>query len=63
MASILRDGTGVLLVLISVAVLAYGVGELRAHDHVAAILLVVTGLSLLRAGRRVAAADGGGVTR
>ena len=50
MPSVLRDGTGILLVLISVGVLAYGVAELRSRDHVGAILLVVTGVSLLRAG-------------
>jgi hypothetical protein len=49
-ARTLRDGSGALLVLTSLGVLFYAVLELRAHDYVAAILLVVTGLSLLRAG-------------
>ena len=50
MPSVLRDGTGALLVLGSVGVLAYGIAELRTHDYVASILLILTGLSLLRAG-------------
>lgn len=36
--------------LVSLAVLFYAVLQLRSHDYVAAILLVITGLSLLRAG-------------
>ena len=46
----LRDGSGLMLVLASLAVLYHGIIQLRGHDYVAAILLVVTGLSLLRAG-------------
>lgn len=47
---LLRDGSGALLVVTSLAVLFYAVLQLRSHDYVAAILLVITGLSLLRAG-------------
>ena len=36
--------------LTSLGVLFYAVLQLRAHDYVAAILLVIVGLSLLRAG-------------
>lgn len=45
-----RDGSGALLVLTSLGALTYAVVQLRGHDYVAAILLVVTGLFLLRAG-------------
>jgi len=45
-----RDGSGAVLLLVALGVLFYAVLELRGHDYVAAILLVVTGLSLLRAG-------------
>ena len=50
MSRSLRDGSGALLILCSLGLLFYGVVELRSHDYVAAILLVVTGLSLLRVG-------------
>ena len=46
----MRDGSGFLLVLAAMEVLYHGVRQLAGHDYVAAILLVVTGLSLLRAG-------------
>jgi hypothetical protein len=45
-----RDASGAVLVLVSLGVLTYAVLSLRAHDYVAAILLVVTGLFMLRAG-------------
>jgi len=50
MTRALRDGSGIALLLLAMGVLAYGVVQLREHDYVAAVLLVVTGLSLLRAG-------------
>ncbi len=50
MSRSLRDGSGALLVLSALAVLFFGVVELRGHDYVAAIILVVIGLSLLRGG-------------
>jgi hypothetical protein len=50
MGRVLRDGSGALLVLAALAVLGYGIFELRRHDYVSAIVLVVTGLSLLGAG-------------
>jgi len=50
MAKALRDVSGAVLVLAALGTLAYGVTELRGHDYVAAILLVVTGVSLVWAG-------------
>ncbi len=46
----LREGTGALLVLAAVAACGYGVLQLRAHDYVSAIVVVVIGLALLGAG-------------
>lgn len=46
----LREATGVLLVVGALATCTYGVLELRAHDYVAAIVVVVIGLALLGAG-------------
>ena len=50
MGRAVRDGSGALLVGAAIAVLFWGVLQLRAHDYVAAVLLVITGLSVLRAG-------------
>lgn len=50
MRRVLRDGSGLIMVLASMGVLYHGIVQLRVHDYIAAILLVVTGLSLLRAG-------------
>ena len=49
MGRAVRDGSGVLLIGAALAVLLWGVLQLREHDYVAAILLVITGLSVLRA--------------
>jgi hypothetical protein len=46
----MRDATGALLVLVSLGVLFLAVRQLAAHDYVAAMLLVPTGLSILYAG-------------
>ncbi len=46
----IREGCGFGLVIGALFVLFYGVMALKEHDYVAALLLVVTGLSLLRAG-------------
>ena len=59
MVRTLRDGTGAVLALTALGVLFYGIVQLRAHDYVAAILLVVTGLSLLRAGTELLRASVG----
>lgn len=50
MSRFARDGSGSLLVLASLGVLFLAVQQLSGHDYVAAILLVLTGLSLLWAG-------------
>lgn len=46
----LREGTGALLVLAALAACGYGVLQLRAHDYVSGIVVVVIGLALLGAG-------------
>ena len=48
--TLVRDASGALLVLAALAVLVLAVGDLRGHDYLAAILLVITGLALMRAG-------------
>lgn len=50
MARVFRDGTGVLLVLCALAVLFHAVVQLGAADYLASIILVLAGLSLMRAG-------------
>lgn len=50
MGRVVRDGSGALLVGAAMAVLFWGVVQLRGHDYLAAALLIVTGLSVLRAG-------------
>ncbi len=45
-----RDGSGSILVLASLSFLYMGVRQVADHDYVAAILLVLTGLSLCWAG-------------
>jgi hypothetical protein len=50
MSRTLRDGAGALLVLSALVTLFFSVTELRGHDYVAALLLVVVGLALVRAG-------------
>jgi hypothetical protein len=44
-----REGSGLLLLLLALAVLFYAVTALRGHDFVSAIVLVVVGLALLGA--------------
>ena len=46
----LRDGSGTLLVIGALGALFYGVTLLRGRDYLACIILVLTGLSLMRAG-------------
>lgn len=45
-----REGSGTLLVIGALVVLFYGVTLLRGRDYLACIILVLTGLSLMRAG-------------
>jgi hypothetical protein len=44
-----REGSGALLLLCALGVLFYAVVQLRARDYLACMILVLTGLSLLRA--------------
>ena len=45
-----RDGTGLVLVLIALAALYWGIAQLRDHDYLASVLALLTGLAVLRAG-------------
>lgn len=47
---LLREGSGVALIVGALATLFAGVIELRQHDYLACIILTFTGLSLMRAG-------------
>ncbi|MBX3275337.1 MAG: hypothetical protein KF729_34040 [Sandaracinaceae bacterium] len=49
MARVVRDGAGLLFVVVALAALGGGVAELRDHDYLAAGLLLLTGLAVLRA--------------
>ncbi|MGD8860517.1 MAG: hypothetical protein PVI30_10945 [Myxococcales bacterium] len=46
----IRDGSGALLVVAALAAVYAGITELHARDYLACIILVLTGLSLMRAG-------------
>ncbi|MBX3249635.1 MAG: hypothetical protein KF901_20835 [Myxococcales bacterium] len=46
----LREGAGVLLVVAALVALFVAVLQLRGHDYVATMVLVVIGLALLGAG-------------
>jgi hypothetical protein len=46
----LREGVGLLLVLGALALLGFGVRHLRDQEYVGAVLLVTTGLALVRSG-------------
>lgn len=50
MASGLREVIGAVLVLLALVTLFVGVTELRGHDYLACMILMFTGLSLMRAG-------------
>ncbi len=50
MGRVLRDGSGLLLVVVALAALFWGVVQLRSHDYLASMLLLLTGLAVLRAG-------------
>ncbi len=50
MAKWIREGSGGLLVLCSLGVLGLAIAHLRDQQYVSAVVLVTTGLSLLRAG-------------
>ncbi len=50
MARLLREGSGTVLLLAALAALFHGVRLLHGRDYLACIILVFTGISLLRAG-------------
>lgn len=50
MGRALRDGSGFVLVILALAALFGGVVELGDHDYLAATLLLLSGLAVLRAG-------------
>jgi hypothetical protein len=50
MGRALRDGSGLLLLAAALGALFWGVVQLREHDYLAAMLLLLTGLAVLRAG-------------
>ena len=49
MGRTLREAGGALVLVSALGVLYYGVAELRTRDYLACIILVLTGLSLMRA--------------
>ncbi len=49
MAQRLREGSGALLLISALGVLLYAISRLRERDYLSCIILVLTGLSLLRA--------------
>ncbi len=49
MARGLREGSGAVLLLAALSALGYGVTLLRGGDYLACIIVVLTGLSLMRA--------------
>ena len=50
MSQPLREGSGAVLILSALGVLYTAIGHLREQEYVGAILMVTTGLALLRAG-------------
>jgi hypothetical protein len=50
MGRAVRDGSGLVLVIVALAALFWGVVELGGHDYLSAMLLLLTGLAVLRAG-------------
>lgn len=50
MSRTVRDGAGALFVVAALVTLFLAVVELRGHDYVAAVLLCITGIALVRGG-------------
>lgn len=50
MTRIVRDGTGLVVVLSALGVIFHGIRKLGGGDYLASIILVLAGLSLMRAG-------------
>ena len=50
MGRVVRDGAGLLLTLGALAALFWGIVQLSEHDYLASVLVLITGLAVLRAG-------------
>lgn len=50
MGRALRDISGLLLTIAALAALGWGVVQLQRHDYLAAMLMLLTGLAVLRGG-------------
>jgi hypothetical protein len=48
-SSMWKDGAGYALLVVALTILLLGVDAVRSHDYVAAILVLGTGLAVLRA--------------
>lgn len=46
----IRDGSGLMLVIAALGAIGYGIAQLRDHDYLASTLVLLTGLAVLRAG-------------
>lgn len=46
----MRDGSGLVLTAASLGAIFWGVLQLHEHDYLAAMLMLLTGLAVLRAG-------------
>lgn len=46
----LREGSGAILIVSALVLLSLGIAHLRDQEYVGAVLLVTTGLALVRAG-------------
>jgi hypothetical protein len=50
MGRVIRDGSGLMLVIAALGAIGYGIAQLRDHDYLASTLVLLTGLAVLRAG-------------
>ena len=50
MGRAVRDGTGLVLTIAAIAALFWGIVQLHDHDYLAAMLMLLTGLAVMRAG-------------
>lgn len=50
MGRLVRDGSGLTLVLAGLGVLFWAISQLSDHDYLASLLALLTGLGVLRAG-------------
>lgn len=58
MGRALRSGSGAVLLGCALGALFYGVLQLRSREYLGSIILILTGLSLLRAGVELLVASG-----